>query len=72
MARADRRREAELFAQWGDASCFPWASVAGIEPGLGINDEACLAQIATVGRVRGVTGARVAERMELWTRTIPA
>jgi L-fuconolactonase len=58
MARADRRREAELFAEWGDASGLPWASVAGIEPGLGINDEACLAQIAMVGRVRGVTGAR--------------
>jgi hypothetical protein len=24
------------------------------------------------GHIRGVTGALVAERMELWTRTIPA
>lgn len=54
MAAADRAREAELFAQRGAAGVVPFATVAGIEPGA-----TCFAEeLATIGRTRGVTGAR--------------
>lgn len=54
MAPADRASEAALFAEWGNASGLPWATVAGIDPGA----PDVLAEIASVRRSPGVTGAR--------------
>jgi len=54
MAPADRLREAELFAQWARGRGITFATVAGIEPGA----EGFARELATVGRVTGVSGAR--------------
>ncbi len=58
MAPADRLREAELFAahfaDWARARGIAFATVAGIEPGA----EGFARELATVGRVAGVSGAR--------------
>jgi L-fuconolactonase len=54
MAPADRVREAELFAQWGREAGFPFATVAGIEPGVA----GFAAEHDALARVRGVSGAR--------------
>jgi len=54
MAPKDRAREAALFAEWGAASGRRFATIAGIEPGsIGFASE-----LGSVGRVRGVAGAR--------------
>ncbi len=54
MAPADRLREAELFAQCARARGIAFATVAGIEPGA----TGFARELATVGRVDGVSGAR--------------
>jgi L-fuconolactonase len=54
MAPADRAQEAALFAEWGRASGLAWATVAGVDPG----STDVLAEIASVRRSPGLTGAR--------------
>ncbi len=54
VAPADRAREAKLFAEWGNAARLPFATIAGIEPGV----ERFSAECDAIGRVLGVRGAR--------------